>query len=103
VQKRKVWTNFPDDNSVMMHFKSIQHIDCPEKKGVVRAETIISGYFIRDCIDNPNVTEICCLSQTDIKGSIPVSIVNQASKKAPKDWIINLKKGCEIVRKLNIK
>lgn len=31
-----------------LHFKSITHPKCPDKKGVVRGETIISGYVFEE-------------------------------------------------------
>ena len=71
---------------------------CPENPKFVRAETIISGYFIKTVSINPIKTLVSIIAQTDIKGSIPNFIVNNVSQKAPKEWVNNLMKGCEQVR-----
>jgi len=76
----------------------VDHPRCPVKKKVVRAETIISGYFIESIRDNPPKTLVSIISQTDIKGSIPTMIVNAVAQKAPIEWVNNLTKGCEKVR-----
>lgn len=98
VQKRKIWKNFPTPESTIINFKSVVHKLAPEYPKFVRADTIISGYFIKTLSLNPVKTLISIISQTDIKGSIPAWIVNSAAQKAPKEWINNLMKGCEKVR-----
>ena len=98
VQKRKIWQDFPDKNSVIIHFKSVEHKLAPEFKKFVRAETIISGYYIQTVSLNPPVILLSIVSQTDIKGNIPNKLVNMVSQKAPKEWVNNLIKGCERIR-----
>jgi len=98
VQKRKIWTNFPDNNSVCIHFKSIDHPLCPLTKKIVRAHTYISGYFIKNESLDPLKCSIHIISQTDAKGKIPVWIVNKVSQTAPNDWVNNLIKGCKMAR-----
>jgi glutaredoxin-related protein len=101
VQRRKIWKEFPDENSTILHFKSIDHKNCPVKKNVIRAETILSGYFIKKISDNPPKTFLSIISQNDIKGKIPTYLVNKVSQTAPKDWVKSLVKGCEIVKNMN--
>ncbi len=67
VQQRKIWRNFPNEESVCIHFKSVDHKDIPYKKKVVRAETIISGYYLSTISINPPRTRFISVSQTDIK------------------------------------
>lgn len=98
VQQRRIWKDFPDNNSVMIHFKSVEHPMAPLRNKFVRAVTIISGYFIQTISVNPPKVLISIISQTDIGGSIPKWLVNSVSQKAPKDWIANLVKGCAMVR-----
>lgn len=98
VQKRKIWRDFPTKESIILHFKSVDHHLCPEKPKFVRAETVISGYFIKTISLNPIKTLVSIISQTDIKGSIPNWLVNSASQKAPREWVNNLIKGCEKIR-----
>lgn len=98
VQKRKIWHDFPDKNSVCIHFKSIDHPLCPLYKKIVRAHTYISGYFIKTESLNPPRCTVHIISQTDVKGKIPIWIVNKVSQSAPNDWVNNLIKGCKMVR-----
>jgi len=101
VQQRKIWRNFPTTKSHMLHFISIDTPDCPENKKFIRAETVISGYYMQDDPEEPEHTLLGVLSQTDVKGDIPVFLVNKFAPKSSKSWISSLKKGCEIVLKLN--
>ena len=69
------------------------------KKKNVRAETIISGYYMQDDPDNPDKSILGVLSQTDLKGNIPHILVNKFAPKSSKNWVKSLHKGCEIVLK----
>jgi hypothetical protein len=101
VQQRKIWRNFPTTKSHMLHFISIDSPECPINKKCIRAETVISGYYMQDDPDEPGHTLLGVLSQTDIKGDIPVFLVNKFAPKSSKSWISSLTKGCEIVLKNN--
>ncbi len=97
VQQRKIWKEFPTKNSHILHFISIESPDCPLNKKYVRAETIISGYFIEDIPNEPNKSTLGIISQTDIRGKIPTWLVNKVAPKASKGWVISLLKGCKMV------
>jgi hypothetical protein len=101
VQQRKIWRNFPTTKSHMLHFISIDSPECPINKKCIRAETVISGYYMQDDPEEPGHTLLGVLSQTDIKGDIPVFLVNKFAPKSSKSWISSLTKGCEIVLKNN--
>ena len=58
--------------------KSIDGV-VPEKDGVVRAEIIASGYYLRRI--RPNTTEVTYLIAADPKGLIPNIIVNSLAEK----------------------
>jgi hypothetical protein len=64
----------------------------------VRAHTVISAYFIQTISTNPPKTFLSIIAQTDIKGSIPKWLVNSVSQKAPKEWVSNLIKGCQLIK-----
>lgn len=83
------------DVPFMIHFKSVEHPDCPPKCGVVRAHTFISGYIIRGCQEPDGGTRMTILTQTDIKGKVPTFIVNLAAAKAPVNWCSNFKEHAE--------
>ncbi len=72
-----------------MHFKSTKHPKFPETSKVVRAETIISGYILEGVIDDTGAiaTKITIISQNDIKGVVPKSVINMIAGKGPKTWI----------------
>ena len=77
------------DTSFIIHFESVEHKDCPEIKGTIRAHTTISGYIIRPDPKHHGSSLMTILTQTDIKGLVPKFIVNAAAAKAPKDWTKN--------------
>ena len=45
LQQRKIKFDYPREEMITMHFKSVEHVACPLKKDVIRAETLISGYI----------------------------------------------------------
>lgn len=96
VQQRKIWKNFPNDKSHILHFKSVNHPKCPRNKKYVRAETIISGYYIQDK-GNGKDSILGIISQTDVRGAIPTWLVNKVAPKASKGWVSSLLKGCQMV------
>lgn len=93
VHKRKIWNNFPNNNSCLLYFKSIQHNECAEYSNFIRAETIINAYFIETISTNPLKTIIYAVMQTDLKGSIPSGKGNNEKR-----WIDNLIQGIEYVK-----
>ena len=97
VQQRKMWKNFPTENSHILHFISIENHACPRNKKFVRAETIISGYYMKDDPDEPGHTILGVLSQTDIKGNIPHFLINKFAPRSSRSWIKSLIKGCKLV------
>jgi hypothetical protein len=97
VQQRKMWKNFPTEKSHILHFISVENPSCPYNKKYVRAETIISGYYMQDDPENPDNSILGVLSQTDLKGNIPHFLVNKFAPKASKGWVKSLLKGCKIV------
>jgi hypothetical protein len=97
VQQRKMWKNFPSNKSHILHFISVENDECPTSKKNVRAETVISGYYMQDDPDNPGHSILGVLSQTDLKGNIPHVLVNKFAPKSSKNWVKSLLKGCEIV------
>lgn len=64
--------------------KSTIHPNCPDVSGNVRGEVIIGGYYIKPVEVNGSeecdVSYLCC---TDLKGSLPASVVNMVATKQP--------------------
>ena len=50
-----------------MSFKSVNHPKAPPMKGRIRAETHIAGYIMKPSEKDPNSTDFCIVSQSDIK------------------------------------
>lgn len=80
----------PETNYYVLYLKSVIKSEIPPKKGLVRAETIITGYFIEQIGNDVNFTMVL---QTDVKGSIPKSIFNRVSTRVPGMWLKNLLNG----------
>ena len=80
-----------------MHFKSVTHPKCPERSSTIRAETEISGYILEEDIDAKGKisTKLTIISQNDIKGVVPKSVLNMVCGKGPKVWVGNLINGCK--------
>ena len=80
-----------DPGVVTIIMRSAVHSDKPPISGFIRAESLISGYVIRQ---NGSNCELFLMSQTDIKGLIPKWMVNMVAAKAPAQWVDNLVKSC---------
>lgn len=98
VQRRKIYYPMPNEDSYLIHFKSIEHESCPVQKNLVRAHTYISGYYIQTISLNPLKSLICTVSKTDIGGSIPKFVLNTLSANAPQNWIKSLLNGLKVLK-----
>jgi hypothetical protein len=72
------WMEFDNGEYIIMNH-SVQHADCPEKKGFVRGYSHITGYYLRPW--NGTGTELLYLTHSDIKGSIPHMVLNSATQR----------------------
>ena len=95
LQRRTEIHDFPEPGTIILHFISMDHPGMPPKKGVIRAETLISGYIIRPT--GEKTCKVMIVSQNDIKGLIPKAIVNSVASRAPADWVDSMNRGCKIV------
>jgi len=95
VQQRKIWRDFPDSDSICVHYISTEHPQIEHKKSIVRAEIIIAGYFLKTISVNPPRTLVVTLDQFDYKGKVPKFIINKFSTIVPKEWISNLNNACK--------
>ncbi|XP_056295729.1 START domain containing 14 [Pseudoliparis swirei] len=66
-----------DDEYIIINF-SVKHPKYPPRSDLVRAISILTGYFIKHT--GPNSCTFIYLSQADPKGSLPKWVVKQASK-----------------------
>ena len=84
--------NKTENDYYALYLKSVVKENLPEVKGLVRAETIITGYLIEQEGNDVNFTMVL---QTDVKGNIPKSIFNRFSTRVPGMWLKNLMNGYE--------
>jgi hypothetical protein len=93
LQQRRFRMNYPEKGHIMISFQSTTHHSVPPQKSAIRGETVISGYIIRPAPHDPNSSELVIISQVDIKGAIPKTIVNYVASKAPLDWVNKMMKA----------
>ena len=97
IQRKKCWINYCGNaNTVLFHYKSIEHPQYPPKSKPVRAEMIIGGQYIIQT--GTNTCKITMINHADVKiGSTLQGAVNKKAPETPRDFILNLIKGCEMV------
>lgn len=77
LQKRLIVMGYPTEDTLCLYYKSVEHPDCPPKKGFIRADTKLSGFILRDL--GRDSCQITIISQTDIKGKVPKAVINYAA------------------------
>lgn len=70
VQRRDYTFNYPEKDTIIMSFQSCLHPAMPPYKNRIRGETHLAGYIIKPSVNKPNSTDLCILSQVDIKVNI---------------------------------
>lgn len=85
-----------EDDRILIVLRSAEHPLMPEQKGIIRAESFISGYILQqtyDKNDNSKVLSLFLMSCNDIKGLVPKWIINMVAPKKPAEWVESLKKA----------
>lgn len=97
VQQKTYWANYGgDEKCALFHYTSVKNDKKPEKDKPVRGEMIIGGQYFHQVGDN--VTKIVMINHADVKmGKKLMSTVNKKAPDSPKQFILNLRKGCELV------
>jgi hypothetical protein len=52
LQRRVIANGYPDENTLMIAYKSVEHEDCPPKDKFIRANTVLSGFIVRNLGNN---------------------------------------------------
>jgi len=89
---------------------STTHIEVKEKEGYVRAHTYFSGGIIEPTLI-PNLTTkkldngtlYSMISQVDLKGYIPKTIINMVSASTTLEWFQSLARACEAYKQGKLK
>jgi len=76
-----------DDGTIVIVLRSAEHPEMPEQSGVIRAESYIGGYVLKQLYDSSGqpVLDIFLMSCNDVKGMIPKWIISYFAPKAPKE------------------
>ncbi len=90
LQKRITLYDYKDTDYIL-GFENYEDDEIPHKKGTIRAETIISGYLVRQL--DEKFTTITIISKTDIKGYIPKYLINKAAAKNVLKWVKSYELG----------
>lgn len=85
-----------EDGSILIVLRSAEHLDKQEDKNVIRAESYISGYVLRQGYEENGepVLKIFLMSCADVKGLIPKWIISYFAPKKPGEWVDGLRKAC---------
>jgi len=93
LQYRRVFVQ--EDGSIAIVLRSADHHAMPEGKSIIRVESYISGYVLRQSFENGEpVLNIFLMSCADVKGLIPKWIINMFAPKKPAEWVETLRKAC---------
>eukprot|EP01137_Pigoraptor_chileana_P008106 Opistho-2@3734 len=69
---QRSWREYDNGEYIIINH-SVEHELCPPKKNFVRANSILTGYWI---LPSDNGCTIIWVTQTDPRGSLPKAIVN---------------------------
>lgn len=93
VHKKTLLFDYPAKGQILLHFVSVETPKKPPT-GYVRGQTIVSGYVFKEMSKFPLRCSIHIVTQVDMKGSLPSSLINMFAASGSKDWVVNYKKGC---------
>eukprot|EP01130_Rhizamoeba_saxonica_P008210 TRINITY_DN3319_c0_g1_i1.p1 TRINITY_DN3319_c0_g1~~TRINITY_DN3319_c0_g1_i1.p1 ORF type:complete len:247 (-),score=64.21 TRINITY_DN3319_c0_g1_i1:23-736(-) len=89
---QRSWWVAEDRSEYIIMNHSVPHVDCPEKKGFVRAISLKTGYFVQVDPDDEDSCILFYMTQADPKGWIPGWAVNKATKTLAPKVVKNLEK-----------
>ncbi|OMJ68227.1 hypothetical protein SteCoe_34391 [Stentor coeruleus] len=85
-----------DGKGILIVYWSADKEDLPIPEGWVRANTIISGYYIKPI---ENGVEMYFISQNDVRGKIPPKLINAVAPTKAMEWSKKFKKACALLKK----
>ena len=100
IKKYKLWNNYlGDSKKYLIHYKSVNHINYPEKIKPLRTKIIIGGYYFEEI--NPTLTKCIIISHSDDINNIDIYSSNEKVYEYIHDFIKCLIKGCNLYIKSN--
>ena len=98
VQQKKIWKEYNGDKNCYLSIaKSIEYPSIPPKKKIIRGEMLFDAVYLRE--DKIGETKMYLINNVDLKITSMVDLVNNTSKKKPKEFIENLTKFCKKCQK----
>ncbi|OMJ88285.1 hypothetical protein SteCoe_9783 [Stentor coeruleus] len=85
-----------DQNGILIVYWSAERDDIPIPQGWIRANTIISGYYIKSVEGG---VELYFISQNDVKGKIPPNLINAVAPTKAMDWSRKFRRACALLKK----
>lgn len=85
-----------DDKGILIVYWSADMESLPVPTGWVRANTIISGYYIKPIEDG---VEMYFISQNDVRGKIPPKLINAVAPTKAMEWSRKFKRACILLKK----
>jgi len=76
---QRSWRATPDKGEWLIINHSVTHPECPEKKEFVRANSILTGYYIKKTSGKAGA-QLIYATQCDLKGWIPSMVANFVTK-----------------------
>jgi len=100
---RKVLKDFPQIHMNSVVLRSSPHARCPENhRESVRVDTRMNGFILEDD-ESQRGTKLKWFFQTDLKGSLPHSILTHMHLKYQQEFMAALVKACHQIVKGNLK
>ncbi|KAK3576084.1 hypothetical protein CHS0354_014088 [Potamilus streckersoni] len=88
---QRSWLDMGNEKYIINH--SVNHEECPPRKGFIRGISYFTGYLIRK-LDGAK-TQLTYVSQSDPKGKLPSWAVNKATKMLGAKIMSRIHKACK--------
>ena len=100
ISKYKFWNNYLNNSKkYLIHYKSVNHINFPEKIKPLRTKIIIGGFYFEEI--NPTLTKCIIISHFDDINKIDIHSSDEKVYEYIHDYIKCLIKGCNLYIKSN--
>ncbi|XP_071847089.1 uncharacterized protein [Apostichopus japonicus] len=88
---QRTWLVTPTEYVIFNH--SIYHSEFPPRKGLIRGESMLTGYLMRP--KGKTSCELTYVTQMDPKGTVPMWAVNKVAEYLAPSILKNLHKACQ--------
>lgn len=100
IKKYKFWNNYlGDSKKYLIHYKSVNHFNFPEKTKPLRVKIIIGGFYFEEI--NPTLTKCIIISHPDDINKIDIYSSDKIAYEYIHNFIKCLINGCNLYIKSN--